>query len=81
MPRNLDHRVEVVVPVDDSRARQRVNAMFDALLSDNTNAWKLNGDGSWHRMQAEEGRPPRVRAGRADAERRRTRSPTVARRS
>jgi polyphosphate kinase len=51
MPRNLDHRLEVVVPVDDIRARQRVNAMFDALLSDNTNSWELNGDGTWRRLR------------------------------
>ena len=37
------------MPVDDLRARQRVNAMFDALLSDNTNSWELNGDGTWRR--------------------------------
>jgi polyphosphate kinase len=51
MPRNLDHRLEVVVPVDDIRARQRVNAMFDALLSDNTNSWELHGNGSWKRLR------------------------------
>jgi polyphosphate kinase len=51
MPRNLDHRLEVVVPVDDVRARQRVNAMFDALRSDNTNSWELHGDGSWKRLR------------------------------
>jgi len=55
MPRNLDHRLEVVVPVDDIRARQRVNAMFDALLSDNTNSWELHGDGSWKRMKPKKG--------------------------
>jgi polyphosphate kinase len=52
MPRNLDHRLEVVVPVDDKRGRQRVNAMFEALLSDNTNSWELHGDGSWKRIRA-----------------------------
>ena len=51
MPRNLDHRLEAVVPVDDLRARQRVNAMFDALLSDNTNSWELNGNGTWRRLR------------------------------
>ena len=51
MPRNLDHRLEAVVPVDDIRARQRINAMFDALLSDNTNSWELNGDGTWKRLK------------------------------
>ena len=52
MPRNLDNRLEVVVPVEDGRARQRVNALFDALASDNTNSWELNGDGTWHRLRA-----------------------------
>ena len=52
MPRNLDHRLEAVVPIEDSRARQRVNAMFDAVLADNTNSWELNGDGSWRRVRA-----------------------------
>jgi polyphosphate kinase len=51
MPRNLDHRLEVVVPVDDARGRQRVNTMFDALAADNTNSWELNGDGSWRRVR------------------------------
>ena len=51
MPRNLDHRLEGVVPVDDARGRQRVNTMFDALAADNTNSWELNGDGSWRRVR------------------------------
>jgi polyphosphate kinase len=58
MPRNLENRLEVVVPVDDSRARQRVNAMFDALLADNQNAWTLNGDGTWERVQPKKDERP-----------------------
>jgi polyphosphate kinase len=53
MPRNLDHRVEVLAPVQDSRAQQRINASFDALLSDNAQAWELRPDGSWERLQPE----------------------------
>jgi polyphosphate kinase len=55
MPRNLDNRLEVVVPVEDARGRQRVNTMFDALESDNTNSWELGGDGTWHRLRAKKG--------------------------
>jgi polyphosphate kinase len=51
MGRNLDNRLEVVAPVYDSRARQRINVMFDALLADNTNSWTLDGDGQWHRVR------------------------------
>ena len=51
MPRNLDHRVEVLAPVQDGRAQQRINASFDALLSDNAQAWELRPDGSWERLR------------------------------
>ncbi len=50
MPRNLDHRVEVLMPVEGGRTRQEVNAILDSVFSDNTNAWELNGEGSWHRL-------------------------------
>jgi polyphosphate kinase len=52
MPRNLDNRVEIVVPIQDARARQRMTAIFDSLLADNTNAWSLRDDGSWRRVRA-----------------------------
>jgi polyphosphate kinase len=49
MPRNLDHRVEVITPVEDARAQQRLNTVFDALLADNAQAWELDADGAWRR--------------------------------
>jgi polyphosphate kinase len=52
MPRNLDHRLEIVVPVEDSYAQQRLASVFEALLSDNSQAWELRGDGSWDRLTA-----------------------------
>ena len=52
MPRNLDNRVEIVVPIQDSRARQRITAIFDSLLADNTQAWNLREDGTWRRIRA-----------------------------
>jgi polyphosphate kinase len=50
MPRNLDHRVEVITPVQDTRAQQRLSSVFDALLADNAQAWELGGDGTWQRI-------------------------------
>ena len=41
MPRNLDHRIELVAPVEDSRARHELRA-FDLLLADNASAWELS---------------------------------------
>ncbi len=50
MPRNLDHRIEVVAPVEDGRAREELSAAFDALLADNSQSWELAADGSWRRL-------------------------------
>jgi polyphosphate kinase len=58
MPRNLDHRLEIVVPVEDSYAQQRLTSVFDALLSDNAQAWELRADGTWQRIKpAKDERP------------------------
>jgi polyphosphate kinase len=51
MPRNLDHRIEVVVPVEDAALRSDIDGMFKALLADNTQAWELRADGSWARVR------------------------------
>jgi polyphosphate kinase len=50
MPRNLDHRIEVVVPVEDTHARSELESIFKALLSDNSQAWKLRPTGAWERI-------------------------------
>jgi polyphosphate kinase len=49
MTRNLDHRIEVLAPVEDHRARDEITAGMDALLADNTQAWELQADGTWRR--------------------------------
>jgi len=53
MPRNLDHRIEVVVPVEDRRLRDEIGAVFDTLLGDNEQAWVLSSDGGWRRLHPE----------------------------
>jgi polyphosphate kinase len=55
MPRNLDNRVEVLVPVQDARARRKMSGIFDALLEDNEQAWSLRADGGWKRLRAKKG--------------------------
>jgi len=54
MSRNLDHRIEVMAPVDNARVRQEANAIIDSALSDTTNAWELSPDGTWARVSSEE---------------------------
>jgi polyphosphate kinase len=50
MQRNLDHRIEVVVPVESARVRQEINAILESAFSDDTNTWELGADGSWTRL-------------------------------
>jgi polyphosphate kinase len=51
MQRNLDHRVEVLMPVENARVRQEIHAVLDSALDDDTNAWSLGADGEWARVE------------------------------
>jgi polyphosphate kinase len=51
MSRNLDHRIEVLVPVENARVRQDVHALLDSALADDTNAWLLDSNGGWSRAE------------------------------
>ena len=51
MPRNLDHRIEVVVPVEDTHVRNEIESILKALLADNSQAWELEADGTWQRVR------------------------------
>ncbi|MGD0196927.1 MAG: polyphosphate kinase 1 [Solirubrobacteraceae bacterium] len=53
MPRNLEHRVELAVPVEDPMLRSEVLETVELCLKDNHNAWQLDGDAHWSRV-----RPP-----------------------
>jgi polyphosphate kinase len=50
MPRNLEHRIEVVIPVEDAGVRAEIEGIIKALLADNTQAWELGPDGTWSRV-------------------------------
>jgi len=50
MPRNLDRRVEAVVPVSDSRLRHRLLQILDISLADDVLAWELGPDGAWRKV-------------------------------
>jgi polyphosphate kinase len=58
MPRNLDHRVEVVTPVDDPDLTTRLQEILDVLLADNLQAWELGADGTWQRREPADGERP-----------------------
>ena len=49
MHRNLDRRVEAMVRLSDTAARDQVRALLDLALDPGVAAWELQGDGSWIR--------------------------------
>jgi polyphosphate kinase len=55
MPRNLDSRVELVVPVDDADAKAEIVDVLDRCFADNVNSWELDGESGWSRNSAPEG--------------------------
>ena len=57
MERNLDRRVEVVVPIVDPGLQRRLAGLLDWALLDQANSWELQSDGRWERVAAD--LPPR----------------------
>ncbi len=77
MPRNLDHRIEVVMPVEDTQVRNELESIFKALLADNSQAWELQPDGDWKRVSPK--KSERRRSAQAAFMRRRERARRLAR--
>ncbi|HEV3046358.1 MAG TPA: polyphosphate kinase 1 [Solirubrobacteraceae bacterium] len=49
MPRNLDHRVELAVPIAEPDLRAELLDTLERGFADNQSSWDLHGDGSWRR--------------------------------
>lgn len=56
MPRNLNDRVELMVPVEDPDLRARLKRMLDLELADNQKAHLMQSDGTWVKTIAREDR-------------------------
>ncbi|HEX4219539.1 MAG TPA: polyphosphate kinase 1 [Acidimicrobiales bacterium] len=48
--RNLDRRVEAMIPVEDPDAVGQLEEVLDVNLADDTQAWELQPDGKWIRV-------------------------------
>ena len=55
MPRNLDRRVEAMVPIEHAPLQDRLAEILQVELSDDTQAWELKSDGSWTRIPSQRG--------------------------
>jgi polyphosphate kinase len=50
MPRNLDTRVELLVPIERPELRAELDDTLERCMADDTFAWVLGPDGSWTRL-------------------------------
>jgi polyphosphate kinase len=57
MGRNLYRRVECVVPVRDSQARQEVLDVLELTWRDRRQSWELKSDGAWKRVDVNSSEP------------------------
>jgi polyphosphate kinase len=55
MERNLDRRVEAVVPVQAPELQARLAEVIETQLADDTLAWELHSDASWHKVETKLG--------------------------
>ena len=58
MPRNLDHRVEVLTPIESVGLQAELAATLDSLLSDTAASWEL-ADATWRRVRPKKEERPR----------------------
>jgi polyphosphate kinase len=51
MPRNLDTRVELLVPVERPELQAEIQDTLDRCLADDTYSWTMAADDSWTRRR------------------------------
>ena len=57
MPRNLDRRVELMVPVEDRASADKLAQILETCLADTQQAWRLTAGGSYERRQPDSRHP------------------------
>lgn len=51
MPRNLDKRIELLIPILNPQAKDRCIEILDSCFADNINSWKLTSDNMYIRQR------------------------------
>jgi polyphosphate kinase len=77
MPRNLDHRVEVVTPVEDVAIQAELASTFEGLWRDTSSSFELDPNGNWQRVHPR--KDERMRSGQQTLMRRARRRLSLAR--
>ena len=61
MPRNLDRRIELMIPVEDREGREKLEQILKTCLADTRQAWRLLPGGAYERRKPDT-RHPALRA-------------------
>jgi polyphosphate kinase len=56
LTRNLDRRIEVMIPVNGRKCKKKVEKIFDVLWRDTVNSFIMDENGLWRQGQSKEGR-------------------------
>jgi polyphosphate kinase len=59
MPRNLDHRVEILTPVEDPELQAEIDSSLDALWRDTSASFELDAKDVWTRVRPKKDERPR----------------------
>lgn len=59
MPRNLDRRVEALVPIEEPSLQTQIAQLLEVCLEDNRQAWEMQPDGTYCQRQPQKGEPKR----------------------
>jgi polyphosphate kinase len=60
MPRNLDRRIEMLIPIEDAISKKDLMEALDLYFRDNSKAWALQPDGSYDRIDSGKGKKIRA---------------------
>ena len=58
MKRNLDRRMESVMPVLDAEIKRELEHILSVYESDNTNSWEMQPDSTYLRKKPDKGSAP-----------------------
>ena len=56
MTRNLDKRVELMIPIEDKACRKNLLSILDSAFKDNCNAYTILPDGTSQRIERKKGK-------------------------
>jgi polyphosphate kinase len=51
MPRNLDRRIELLIPVSDRKSAERLKHVLETYFRDNVSSWRMLPDGQYVRIE------------------------------